>query len=57
MTVVPQCPPVPSPGMASGLLDSWLDAGAAALEGLGKCWATPSQRGPAAFDLPALARR
>jgi len=52
MTVVPQCPPVPSPGMASGLLDSWLDAGAAAFEGLGKCWTAAFQRGPAAFDLP-----
>jgi poly(3-hydroxybutyrate) depolymerase len=52
MTVVPQCPPVPAPGMASGLLDSWLEAGAATLEGLGKCWATTLQRGPAALDLP-----
>ena len=25
MNVVPQCPPVPAPSMASGLLDSWLD--------------------------------
>jgi len=38
--------------MASGLLDSWLDAGAATLEGLGKCWATTFQRGPVALDLP-----
>ena len=52
MTVVPQCPPVPAPGMAAGLLDSWLDAGVATLEGLGKCWATTLQRGPAALDLP-----
>ena len=52
MTVVPQCPPVPSPGMASGLLDSWFDAGAAAFEGLGKCWTAAFERGPAAFDLP-----
>ena len=52
MTVVPQCPPVPAPGMASGLLDSWLDAGGATLEGLGKCWATTWQRGPAALDFP-----
>ena len=52
MTVVPHCPPVASPGMASGLLDSWLDAGAATLEGLGKCWATTLQRGPAALDFP-----
>lgn len=52
MTVVPQCPPVPAPGMAAGLLDSWLDAGVATLEGLGKCWATTLRRGPAALDLP-----
>ena len=52
MTVVPQCPPVPAPGMAAGLLDSWLDAGVATLEGLGKCWATTLKRGPAALDLP-----
>ena len=52
MNVVPQCPPVPAPSMASGLLDSWLDAGAATLEGLGKCWATTFQRGPVALDLP-----
>jgi len=52
MSVVPQCPPVPGPSTASGLLDSWLDAGAAALEGLGKCWATTFQRGPSALDLP-----
>jgi poly(3-hydroxyalkanoate) synthetase len=38
--------------MASGLLDSWLDAGAATLEGLGKCWATTLQRGPSALDFP-----
>jgi poly(3-hydroxyalkanoate) synthetase len=36
--------------MAAGLLDSWVDAGAAALEGLGKCWATTLQRGPGALD-------
>ncbi len=51
MTVVPQCPPVPAPSMASGLLDSWLDGATAAFEGLGKCWATTWQRGPAALDL------
>jgi poly(3-hydroxybutyrate) depolymerase len=52
MTVVPQCPPVPAPGMASGLLDSWLDAGAATVDGLGKCWSAAFERGPAAFDVP-----
>jgi poly(3-hydroxyalkanoate) synthetase len=38
--------------MASGLLDSWLDGCAAAVESVGKCWTTALQRGPAAFDLP-----
>ena len=52
MTVVPQCPPVLAPSMASGLLDSWLDAGAAAVDGLGKCWSAAFERGPAAFDVP-----
>jgi len=52
MNVVPQCPPVPAPSLASGLLDSWLDGCAAAVEGLGKCWATALERGPAAFDFP-----
>jgi poly(3-hydroxybutyrate) depolymerase len=52
MTVVPQCPPVPAPSMASGLLDSWLDGFAAAFEGIGKCWASALERGPAAFDVP-----
>jgi poly(3-hydroxybutyrate) depolymerase len=52
MNVVPQCPPVPAPSMASGLLDSWLDGCAAAVDGIGKCWATALERGPAAFDLP-----
>ncbi len=52
MDVVPQCPPVPAPSMASGLLDSWLDGCAAAVDGIGKCWATALERGPTAFDLP-----
>jgi poly(3-hydroxyalkanoate) synthetase len=38
--------------MASGLLDSWLDAGAATVDGLGKCWSAAFERGPAAFDVP-----
>jgi poly(3-hydroxybutyrate) depolymerase len=52
MNVVPQCPPVPGPSMASGLLDSWLDGCAAAADGIRKCWTTALERGPAAFDLP-----
>ena len=52
MNVVPQCPPVLAPSMASALLDSWLEGCAAAVEGVGKCWATALERGPAAVDLP-----
>ena len=52
MSVVPQCPPVPAPSMAAGLLDSWLDGCAAAVDGIGRCWSTALERGPAAFDLP-----
>jgi poly(3-hydroxyalkanoate) synthetase len=52
MSAVPQCPPVPSPSLASGLLDSWLDGAAATFEGLGKCWAAALQRGPVALDVP-----
>jgi poly(3-hydroxybutyrate) depolymerase len=52
MSAVPQCPPVPSPSLTSGLLDSWLEGAAATVEGLGKCWAAALQRGPGALDLP-----
>jgi poly(3-hydroxybutyrate) depolymerase len=52
MSAVPQCPPVPTPSLASGLLDSWLEGAAATFEGLGKCWAAALQRGPTALDLP-----
>jgi poly(3-hydroxybutyrate) depolymerase len=47
-----QCPPVPAGRLASGLLDSWLEAGASAVDGLGRCWMTALERGPAALDLP-----
>src|SRR5437764_12414661 len=51
MSAVPQCPPVPSPSIGSGLLDNWLEGYAATLDGLGKCWTAALQRGPVAFDL------
>src|SRR5215475_7717708 len=51
MSPVSQCPPAPSPSLASGLLDSWFEGAAATFEGLGKCWAAALERGPAAFDL------
>jgi poly(3-hydroxybutyrate) depolymerase len=52
MSAVPQCPPVPSPSIGSGLLESWLEGYAATLDGFGKCWTAALQRGPIAFDLP-----
>jgi poly(3-hydroxybutyrate) depolymerase len=52
MSAVPQCPPVLSPGLSSGLLESWLEAYATAIDGLGRCWATALERGPATLDLP-----
>ena len=52
MSAVSQCPPVPSPSFASGLLDSWIEGCAITLDGLGKCWTAALQRGPTAFDLP-----
>jgi poly(3-hydroxybutyrate) depolymerase len=52
MNVVPQCPPVHTPSMASGMLDSWLEGCATTVDSMGKCWAAALQRGPAALDLP-----
>jgi len=52
MSPVSQCPPVPSPSLASGLLDSWLEGAAATFDGLGKVWTAALERGPAALDLP-----
>src|SRR5579884_2581825 len=53
MSAVPQYPPVTAPSrLGSGLLDSWLDGYAAAVEGFEKCWSAALRRGPAAFDLP-----
>ncbi len=52
MSATSQCPPVPSIGLTSGLLDSWLEGWAVALDGLGDCWATAVERGPTALDVP-----
>src|SRR5438309_894376 len=52
MSVVPQCPPVPTPSSGASLLGSWLDAYSAAVDGFGRCWETALRRGPAAFDFP-----
>ncbi len=56
MSAIPQCPPVPSPSLASGLLDSWFEGYAATVDGFGKCWAAALQRGPTAFDVPRWVR-
>jgi poly(3-hydroxybutyrate) depolymerase len=52
MSAVPQCPPVPSPAFSSGLLDSWLDGCASAVDGMGRIWAAALERGPGAFNVP-----
>ncbi|MBV9334939.1 MAG: alpha/beta fold hydrolase [Solirubrobacterales bacterium] len=59
MSAVQQCPPVPSPGIGSGLpgigsglLDSWFDGYAAAVNGFGRCFTTALRRGPGALDFP-----
>jgi len=52
VSAVPQCPPVPSPGIGTGLFDSWLDGYTTAVNGFGRCFTTALRRGPAAFDFP-----
>jgi poly(3-hydroxybutyrate) depolymerase len=52
LNAMPQCPPLPSPSLTSGLLDSWIEGYAAAVHGLGRCWATALERGPAALNFP-----
>ena len=56
MSAVTQCPPVPSAAIGSGLVDSWLEGCASAVDGMGKIWAAAFQRGPVAVERPALAR-
>jgi poly(3-hydroxybutyrate) depolymerase len=55
MSAIPQCPPVPSPGpsLGSGLLDSWVEGYASAVDALGKVWTAAFERGPAALNVPA----
>jgi poly(3-hydroxybutyrate) depolymerase len=52
MSAASQCPPTPTDTLASGLFDSWLEGAAAAVDSLGRCWATAFERGPVALDLP-----
>jgi poly(3-hydroxybutyrate) depolymerase len=52
MSATSQCLPVPAARLASGLLDSWLEGAASAVDGFGRCWVTALERGPAAFDVP-----
>ena len=51
MSAVTQCPPVPSAAVGSGLLDSWLDGYASAVDGMGKLWSAAFERGPGAFNV------
>jgi poly(3-hydroxybutyrate) depolymerase len=52
MSAVPNCPPVLPPALGSGLLDSWLDGCASAVDRGGKIWAAALERGPGAFNVP-----
>jgi poly(3-hydroxybutyrate) depolymerase len=52
MSAIPQCPPVPSPALGSGLFDSWLEGYASAVNGLGRVWTAALAQGPAVLDLP-----
>jgi poly(3-hydroxybutyrate) depolymerase len=52
MSAVSQCPPAPAVTAPPGLLESWLEGAVTAVDGVGRCWATALQRGPAAFNLP-----
>ncbi|HYB25543.1 MAG TPA: alpha/beta fold hydrolase [Solirubrobacteraceae bacterium] len=52
MSAFPQSPPVPAPGLGSGLFDSWLEGYSSAFEGIGRIWTTALQRGPGALNLP-----
>ncbi|HEY4826653.1 MAG TPA: alpha/beta fold hydrolase [Solirubrobacteraceae bacterium] len=52
MSALPQCPPVPSPGLASGLLDSWIEGYASTVDGMGRIWTAALERGPAALNVP-----
>jgi poly(3-hydroxybutyrate) depolymerase len=46
-----QCPPVASPSLSSGLLNSWLDGWIVAMKGTADCWAAGLAKGPGALDL------
>jgi poly(3-hydroxyalkanoate) synthetase len=52
MSAVTQCPPVPSAALGSGLLDSWLDGYASAVDGMSKLWSATFERGPGALNVP-----
>jgi poly(3-hydroxybutyrate) depolymerase len=52
MSAVPQCPPVPSPALGSGLLDSWLEGYASVVNGMGRIWTATLERGPVALNVP-----
>jgi poly(3-hydroxybutyrate) depolymerase len=52
MTASSASPPVPSPNLSLGLLDSWLEGWSIALRGAGDCFQATVTRGPAALNVP-----
>jgi hypothetical protein len=47
-----EAPPVHSPSLSSGLLDSWVEGWSIALSGAADCWSAAVAGGPAALDVP-----
>ncbi|MGB0095955.1 MAG: alpha/beta fold hydrolase [Solirubrobacteraceae bacterium] len=45
-------PPVHSPSLSSGLLDSWFEGWSTVLSGAADCWSAAVAGGPAALDIP-----
>jgi poly(3-hydroxybutyrate) depolymerase len=52
MTALSPSPPVPSPNLSLGLLDSWVEGWSIALRGAADCFQVAVTRGPGALDLP-----
>jgi poly(3-hydroxybutyrate) depolymerase len=52
MNALSSSPPVHSPNLSSGLLDSWLEGWSIALSGAADCFSAALVRGPAALNLP-----
>jgi poly(3-hydroxybutyrate) depolymerase len=52
MNALPASPPVYSPNLSSGLLESWLDGWSIALRGATDCFQAVATRGPGALNVP-----